>query len=72
MKTTSHEQSSGAENIHPFSKACLKHSQTVFQPSTWFMEGPSLFSTAQSLTCSIMEKPHTGLDDCLENAAGML
>ena len=32
------------------------------------MEGPSLFSvgqTAQSLTCSIMEKPHAGLDDCL-------
>ena len=24
----------------------------------WFME-------AQTLTCSIMEKPHTGLDDCL-------
>ena len=33
-----------------------------------FMEEPSQFSmghTAQSLTCSIMEKPHTGLDDCL-------
>ena len=32
------------------------------------MEDPSHFSvgqTAQSLTCSIMEKPHTGLDDCL-------
>ena len=32
------------------------------------MEEPSQFSvgqTAQSLTCSIMEKPHTGLDDCL-------
>ena len=32
------------------------------------MEEPSQFSvgsTAQSLTCSIMEKPHTGWDDCL-------
>ena len=38
------------------------------------MEEPSQFSvgqTAQSLTCSIMDKPHTGLDDS-ENAAGML
>ena len=34
----------------------------------WFMEEPSQFyvgQTAQSLTCSIMEKPHTGLDDFL-------
>ena len=34
----------------------------------WFMEEPSQFSvgqTAQNLTCAIMEKPHTGLDDCL-------
>ena len=34
----------------------------------WFMEEPSQFSmgqTAQSLTCSIMEKPRTGLDGCL-------
>ena len=34
----------------------------------WFMEEPSQFSvgqTAQSLTCSIVEKPHTSLDDCL-------
>ena len=33
-----------------------------------FMKEPSQFSmgqTAQSLTCSIMEKQHTGLDDCL-------
>ena len=32
------------------------------------MEEPSQFSmgqTAQSLTCPIMEKQHTGLDDCL-------
>ena len=32
------------------------------------MEEPSQFSvgqTAQSLACSIMEKPHTGLDDCM-------
>ena len=37
-------------------------------PTLWFMEEPSQFSvnqTAQSLTCSIIEKPHTGLDDCL-------
>ena len=34
----------------------------------WFMEEPSQFSmgqTAQSLACSIAEKPHAGLDDCL-------
>ena len=34
----------------------------------WFLEEPSQFSvvqTAHSLTCSIMDKPHTGLDDCL-------
>ena len=40
------------------------------------MEEPIQFSvgqTAQSLTCSIMEKPQTGLDDCLNmNAAVML
>ena len=32
------------------------------------MEEPSQFSvrqTAKILTCSIMDKPHTGLDDCL-------
>ena len=56
---------------HPFSKACLQHFQTIIQPCMWFMEKPSQFSvgqTSQSLTCSIMEKPHTGLD----SAAGML
>ena len=34
----------------------------------WFTAEPSQFSvgqTAPSLTCSIMEKPSTGLDDCL-------
>ena len=53
---------------HHFSKACLQHSQTVFQPCMWFMEELSQFSvgtTAQRLTCSIMEKPQPGLDDCL-------
>ena len=33
----------------------------------WFKEEPSQFSmgqTAQSLTCYIMEKPRTGLDEC--------
>ena len=33
----------------------------------WFTEEPSNLSmgqTAQSPTCSIMEKPHIGLDDC--------
>ena len=52
----------------PFSKARPKNSQTVIQPCMWFMEEPSQFSvgqTAQSLTCSILEKQHTGLDDCL-------
>ena len=34
----------------------------------WFVEEASQFSVglaAQSLTCSIMEKPHAWLDDCL-------
>ena len=26
---------------HPFSKACLQHSQTVIQPCMWFMEEPA-------------------------------
>ena len=49
---------------HPFSKARHQHPQ----PCMWFMEEPSQFSvdlTPQSLTCSIMKGPHTGLDDCL-------
>ena len=40
----------------------------MVQPCIWCKEEPSQVSmgqTAQSLTCSIMEKPHTGLDDCL-------
>ena len=44
---------------HLFSKAWHQHPQTVIQPSMWFMGEPSQFSvgqTAQSLTCSIMEK----------------
>ena len=35
----------------------------------WFVEEPSQFPVGQtehSLTCSLMEKPHTGLDDCLK------
>ena len=59
---------------HPFSKACLQHSQTVIQPCMWFLEEPSQFSvgqTAQSLTCSIMEKPYW-VGWLPENAAGML
>ena len=34
----------------------------------WFMEEGSKFfvgQTAQSLTCFIIDKPHTGLNDCL-------
>ena len=53
-------------NRYPFSKACLQHPQTVIQPGMWFMEEPSQFSvgqTAQSLTCSMIEKPHTGVYD---------
>ena len=55
---------------YPFSNAFLQHSEKVIQPCMWFVEEPSQFSvgqTAQSLTCSIMEKPHTGLDECFEN-----
>ena len=36
--------------------------------SMWFIEEPSQFSVgqkAQSLTCSFMDEPITGLDDCL-------
>ena len=52
----------------PFSKVRQQDSQTVIQPFMCFLEESSQFSvgqTAQSLTCSIIEKPHTGLDDCL-------
>ena len=38
-----------------------------------FMEEASQFSvgkTAQSLNCSIMGKPHTGLEDCLKILQG--
>ena len=40
----------------------------MVQPCIWIKEEPSQFSVgqiAQSLTCPIMEKPHSGLDDCL-------
>ena len=40
----------------------------MVQTCIWFKEELGQFSvgqTAQSLTCSIMEKPCTGLDDCL-------
>ena len=52
----------------------LKHACSTLRQSSnpvcgsWSMEEPSQFSvgqTAQSLTSSIIEKPHTGLDDCL-------
>ena len=46
----------------------IKHSCSTVRQFMWFMAEPIQFSvgqTAQSLTCSIMEKPHTGLDDCL-------
>ena len=39
------------------------------------MEEPSQFSvgqTPQSLTCSIMEKPHTELDECPDNPTFVL
>ena len=57
-----------AQARHPFYKAWQHHIQRVFEPCIMFMEEPSQFSvgqTAQILTCYIMEKPHTGLDDCL-------
>ena len=49
----------------------LKHYSSVFRQSSnpvcgsWKSQVSSLGQTAQSLTCSIVEKPHTGLDDCL-------
>ena len=39
----------------------------MVQPCIWFKEEPSQFfmgQTAQSLICSIMEKPRAGLDEC--------
>ena len=39
----------------------------MVHPCMWFKEEPSQFSigeTAQSLTCPIMENPHTGVDEC--------
>ena len=52
---------------HPCSNAGEYDSRTVVQPCIWFKEEPSQFSmgqTAQSLTCSIVEKPQTGFDEC--------
>ena len=40
----------------------------MVQPCNWFKSEPRQFSlgqTAQSITGSLIEKPHTGLDDCL-------
>ena len=44
---------------------------TVIQPCMWFMEEPNQFSMGPwakhhraYLTCSVMEKPHTGYYDC--------
>ena len=56
------------QKIHPFSKARQQHIQTVIQPCMRFLEEPcqsSVSQTAESLTCSIMEKPLTGLEDSL-------
>ena len=54
---------------HPFSKACLQHSQTVIQPCMWFLNdgtGSSMCCFAQGeLTWLVME-PQTGLEDCLK------
>ena len=50
----------------PCFKSREEDSQTVVQPYMWFKEEPSQLSmgqTEQSLPCSIMEKPHTGLDE---------
>ena len=52
----------------PCSKAREYYFRTEVQSCIWFKEEPSQFSmsqTAHSLTCSIMEKPHIGLDECL-------
>ena len=49
-------------------KAREYDSQTVVQPCNWFKDEPSQFSMGQTesiVTCSIMEKPHTGLHECL-------
>ena len=49
----------------------LKHVSSilrVIQPCMWFIEVPSQFSmvqTTQRLSCSIMAKIHSWLDDCL-------
>ena len=49
----------------------LKHESRILgqwsNPEYWFKEEPSQFSmgqTAESLTCSKMEKPHTRWDEC--------
>ena len=51
---------------HLLSKSREYHIQ-IIQPTLYVViEVPSQFSmgqTVQSLTCSLMEKPHTGLDD---------
>ena len=54
---------------HPIWQGWELYIQTVIQPCIWFMEDPSQFAlgqTAKSVTCSINEKPLTGLSDCLK------
>ena len=44
----------------------LKHESKIFRQSSIPVCGSRKSQTAQSLPCSIMEKPHTKLDDCLK------
>ena len=64
---TASSQKCWERNRGPCSKAREYDSWTVVQPCMWLKEEPNQFSmgqTAQSVTCSIMEKPLTGLDEC--------
>ena len=53
---------------HPFSKACLQHSQTFIQPCMWFLRdgtGMALCCFTNGELAGLFHEPLTGLDDCL-------
>ena len=41
-------------------------SKLIASPGRWVMEDPYQFFVGQSLTCSIVDEPHTGLEDCMK------
>ena len=71
-ESTECDISPGRDTRHPFSKAystcsILRQSSNHHNHvcGSWKSQASSLGQTAQSLACSIIEKPHTRFDECL-------